>query len=116
VTKAVPSSSSLARSIAIQVKALRAQRGWTQAQLAEAAEMTSDEVSRIERSTREPRFVTIERLAEALAVPPARLLGGSEDQEPRLGSKSRQNSRDSLALRRAVEKCLRLLQAALEDD
>jgi transcriptional regulator with XRE-family HTH domain len=116
VTKAVPSPSSLAHAIAAQVKALRTQRGWTQAQLAEAAEMTSDEVSRIERGTREPRFVTIERLAEALAVPPARLLAASEDREPRAVSKSRQSSRDCLALRRAVEKCLRLLQAALDEE
>ena len=53
--------------------------GMNEAQLAEAAEMTSDEVSRIERGTREPRFATIERLAAALDAPPRKLFDGATD-------------------------------------
>ena len=117
MTKAVPSTPSLALSLAAQVKALRTRRGWTQAQLAEAAEITSDEVSRIERGTREPRFVTIERLAEALEVPPTRLFDGSADGVARTDSKQqRHGSRAGLGVRRAAEKSVRLLQAALKDE
>jgi transcriptional regulator with XRE-family HTH domain len=117
VTKAVPFTPSLALSLAAQVKALRTLRGWTQAQLAEAAEMTSDEVSRIERGTREPRFITIERLAEALEVPPTRLFDGSADASARTDSKQqRYGGRAGLGVRRAAEKSVRLLQAALKDE
>jgi transcriptional regulator with XRE-family HTH domain len=46
----------------------------TQAELAEAIGITSDEVSRIERGAREPRFATLERTAQALQVEVGRLL------------------------------------------
>jgi transcriptional regulator with XRE-family HTH domain len=84
--------------------------------LAEAADITSDEVSRIERGTREPRFVTIERLAEALAVPPTRLFDGAADGAARTDCKQpRYGSRADLGVRRAAEESVRLLQAALKD-
>ena len=117
MTKAVPSTPSLALSLAAQVKALRTRRGWTQAQLAEEAEITSDEVSRIERGAREPRFVTIERLAEALEVPPTRLFDGSVDGSAGTNSEQQPHGgRAGLGLRRAAEKSVRLLQAALKDE
>jgi len=43
--------------------------------------MTSDEVSRIERGTREPRFATIERLAAALDAPQGSCSTGLTDWE-----------------------------------
>ncbi len=58
----------LAEQVGLKIKELRERRGMTQSSLAEAAELTSDEVSRIERGVREPRFGTIERLAAALNV------------------------------------------------
>ena len=117
MTKADPSTPSLALSLAAQVKALRTRRGWTQAQLAEEAEITSDEVSRIERGTREPRFVTIERLAEALEVPPPRLFDGSADVSARTNAKQKPHGgRAGLGVRRAAEKSVRLLQAALKNE
>ena len=98
-----------------QVKALRTHRGLTQAQLAEAAEMTPDEVSRIERGTREPRFATIERLAAALDAPPRKLFDGATGWEA-TGSRPRRRSGPAgPGLRRVAERCVRLLQAALED-
>jgi transcriptional regulator with XRE-family HTH domain len=58
----------LAEQVGSKIKELRERRGMTQSSLAEAAELTSDEVSRIERGVREPRFGTLERLAAALNV------------------------------------------------
>lgn len=70
-----------------------------------------------ERRSREPRFVTIERLAEALEVSPTRLFDGADDRNGKTGSEARQpEGRSSGALRRAAERCVRLLQAALKDE
>jgi DNA-binding XRE family transcriptional regulator len=45
----------------------------TQAELAEAASMSRDQVSRIERDEVDPRFSTIRKLAKALGVDPQEL-------------------------------------------
>ena len=58
----------LTQQVGRRVRALRLDRGMTQASLAEAADLTPDEVSRIERGTREPRFATLDRLSRALHV------------------------------------------------
>lgn len=39
-------------------------------------DLNTSEVSRLERSQRDPRLATIVRLARALGVPPAKLLEG----------------------------------------
>jgi transcriptional regulator with XRE-family HTH domain len=39
-------------------------------------DLNMSEISRLERSTRDPRLATIVKLAGALEVPPARLLDG----------------------------------------
>jgi len=59
---------------------LRIQRqraGLTQEQLAHAASVHPSEVSRLECAERDPRLSTIVRLADALGVPPGRLVDGS---------------------------------------
>lgn len=70
----------LAERVGLRLKELRTARGLTQARLAEAASMTSDEVSRIERGAREPRFGTLERLAKSLDVPVQALFGSGSAQ------------------------------------
>jgi transcriptional regulator with XRE-family HTH domain len=55
------------------VRRLRESRGLTQAQLAEAAGMSTEEVSRLERGRREPRIGTLQRLAEAMSADIAEL-------------------------------------------
>ncbi len=67
----------LAEQVGLKIKELRERRGMTQSSLAEAAELTSDEVSRIERGVREPRFGTLERLAAALHVAASELFTGT---------------------------------------
>jgi transcriptional regulator with XRE-family HTH domain len=48
----------------------------TQAQLAERAGVTTATVARIERDEIEPRMTTLRKLADALGVEPAELVGG----------------------------------------
>lgn len=56
-----------------QVRALRTQRGLTQVQLADAAQVSEEWVRRIERGEGSPSFDTIEALANALTVRPDEL-------------------------------------------
>lgn len=62
-------------SVADRVRQLRERRGWTQAQLAHAAQLTRGTVSRVERGAERPRGRTAEALAQALGVGAAELLG-----------------------------------------
>ena len=68
-------SSRLTRNLGAAVRRIREERGLTQAELAQAVGLGSVQVSRIERGVQEPRFVTIERLAEALEVDVGALWG-----------------------------------------
>ena len=56
-----------------RLRALRERSLLTQAELAEAASMSRDQVSRIERDEVDPRFSTIRKLAKALGVDPQEL-------------------------------------------
>jgi transcriptional regulator with XRE-family HTH domain len=58
------------------VRALRVEKGWTQEDLADRAELTSVQISRVERGVREIRLTTLVRLVKALETTPARLLDG----------------------------------------
>jgi transcriptional regulator with XRE-family HTH domain len=66
-----------------QVRELRAERGWSQAELAEAAGTSEEWVRRIERGAKSPSFDTVEALSSALRVTPARLFAGYNAGEPR---------------------------------
>ena len=50
-------------------------KGWTQAQLADAADLSLDMIGRMERGQAAPSFETIEALANVLGVVPAVPLG-----------------------------------------
>lgn len=52
-----------------RLKALRREGGLTQEQLAEAAQISVDFLSLLERGVNAPSFETLEKLAEALEVP-----------------------------------------------
>jgi transcriptional regulator with XRE-family HTH domain len=54
----------------------RSRRGFTQEQLAHETGITTSEISRLERCLREPRILTVVRLADALRIAPAELLDG----------------------------------------
>lgn len=58
------------------IRKARKQRGWTQEDLADAADLAPVQVSRIERGVREIRLTTLVRLTEALKVTADDLLRG----------------------------------------
>ena len=58
-----------------RIRQLRLLRGWSQAVLAEAAGLTVEGVSRIERGARSPRVETLRAIGAALSTPVSILLG-----------------------------------------
>ena len=56
-----------------RLRALREEHLLTQGELSEAAGVSRDQVSRIERDEVDPRFSTIRKLAKALGVDPREL-------------------------------------------
>ncbi|HTA05458.1 MAG TPA: helix-turn-helix transcriptional regulator [Solirubrobacteraceae bacterium] len=61
---------------AANLRAERQRLGLTQEALSERCDMNMSEVSRLERSMRDPLLGTIVKLAKALEVSPAELLDG----------------------------------------
>jgi transcriptional regulator with XRE-family HTH domain len=60
--------------MAKKLKALRAARGWSQAELAERSGVSKVHIARIETEKREPTLSVIEKLAKAFKLPAAELL------------------------------------------
>jgi transcriptional regulator with XRE-family HTH domain len=58
-----------------RLKRQRTRRALTQAELAKRAGVTTATVARIERDEIEPRMTTLRKLAQALEVDPAELVG-----------------------------------------
>jgi len=61
------------------LRKLRERNLMTQAELGEAADVSRDQVSRIERDEVDPRFSTIRKLAKALGVEPEELTTEASD-------------------------------------
>lgn len=64
-----------------QVRRLRRQRGWSQARLAEQADLSDTYISHIERATKQVSLNALLRLAAALEVTLDQLLSGSQPQD-----------------------------------
>lgn len=64
----MPKTTSLREQFGQRLRALRLQRDLTQEQLAEAAEISVDFLSLVERGVNSPSFEVIERLAKSLKV------------------------------------------------
>jgi transcriptional regulator with XRE-family HTH domain len=60
--------------IAMRIKALRARRKLTQAELAERAGISHGYLARLETGRQDPTITTLEKLAKALKVPIGKLL------------------------------------------
>ncbi len=58
-----------------RLKQIRTRRALTQEQVAKRANITTAAVARIERNEAEPRMTTLHKLAQALEVDPAELVG-----------------------------------------
>jgi transcriptional regulator with XRE-family HTH domain len=65
----VPSRKNIAIRFGVRLRTLRQQAGLTQEQLAEAAEVSINFVSLVERGLKSPTLATMERFANALKVP-----------------------------------------------
>jgi transcriptional regulator with XRE-family HTH domain len=62
------------RMLGRRVRQLRKQRGWSQENLAEAANLHENYVSRLETGRQEPGLFVLLRLCRAFQLPPAELL------------------------------------------
>jgi transcriptional regulator with XRE-family HTH domain len=58
-----------------RLRALRVRRALTQEELAEEADVGTNTVARLERNESEPHMSTLRKLARALDVDPAELIG-----------------------------------------
>jgi XRE family transcriptional regulator, regulator of sulfur utilization len=58
------------------VRRLRTGRGWTQEDLADAAELTATYVGQVERGDKVPSLTVVLKLARGLSVAPSDLLQG----------------------------------------
>jgi len=58
------------------LRRIRIDRGWTQEDLAEAAQLTSTYVGQMERGNKVPSLTVVLKLARGLGVAPAELLAG----------------------------------------
>ncbi|MCD6334629.1 MAG: helix-turn-helix transcriptional regulator [Candidatus Latescibacteria bacterium] len=65
--------------ISARIRELRKSKGLTQAQLAELAELSVDEIGAIERAVSTPTLETLDKLAPALKIPLAHLLNFAEE-------------------------------------
>lgn len=69
----------LAKTFGRQVKSLRLDQGMSQAQLAEAVNLSEEWIRRIERGEASPSLDAIEAISTALGEKPSTLLGTSGD-------------------------------------
>lgn len=63
----------------LAVRARRESLGWSQEELAAQAGLNRSYVGEIERAQVIPSLATVEKLAQALEVPPSQLVSGAED-------------------------------------
>ena len=86
----------LLHDVAAHVRASREGRGWSQERLAEAAGLSRDAISRIERGDREPKLATLEAIAAAVGVDVARLMAVGK-KPSRIPHRARQQRADVIA-------------------
>lgn len=67
---------SLQEMLGANVRAARAERGWTQEVLADRTDLSTVQISRIELGRREIRLGTLIRVIDGLEITPDRLLAG----------------------------------------
>ena len=62
------------RQVGLNVRQIRQERGWSQEDLAFESGLDRTYISGVERGVRNPTVLVLSELAQALKVPPARLL------------------------------------------
>ena len=81
----MPAKNQICLAFGQTVRRLRTRLGLSQEELAARASIHRTYIGGIERGERNPTLLMINRLAEALAVPPAKLLETEERQPPNEG-------------------------------
>lgn len=71
---------SLQKKFGQRLRLLRRRQDYTQEQLAEAAGVSTDQISNIERGKNAPSFTTLEKIAEALNLPVQELFSFTEQE------------------------------------
>lgn len=74
-------SPGIATTLGVQIRARRNALGWSQAQLAEAVDVTPNYLGNLERGEALPTVQTLVDLAEALQATPGELLGGGPERD-----------------------------------
>ncbi len=75
--------SEVRRAFGLAVRIFRERRGWSQAQLAQAAGIDRGYISRIESGSVDPGLEMQRRLADALSISHTELIAQSEEEEQR---------------------------------
>ena len=73
--KMIPVGEMRRRAIAIDIRAARKAKGWTQATLSKKAGLPQSQISRIERDPTATTVRTLKRIARALGLPVASIVG-----------------------------------------
>jgi transcriptional regulator with XRE-family HTH domain len=69
VPPAEPDAREFASMVGASIRGARQERGWTQVDLAEAANLSPNDVARLERGELGPSFFVAHQIAEALGIP-----------------------------------------------
>ncbi len=75
----------LSQTFGRRLRSARRSSGWTQAELAEKADLSLDMIGQIERGQVNPSFKTIEALCDALEIDPASLFSSTSGRKTRSG-------------------------------
>ncbi len=103
----------LSARIAARVRNLRAEREWSQPDLARRADLSNAMVSMVERGERTPSLEALAALAEALEVDPSTLLAFDEEATRNAGARRLAEELGRLRLPRADIDALRRIAHAL---
>ena len=91
------------RSMALRIKALRDERGWTQEELAAKSRMSRSQLAMIERETRPANTIRLNAIAAALGVPPEDLFDSGDQHRQLVDIVKRLGPDDRAALVRMAE-------------
>jgi putative transcriptional regulator len=103
----------LSARIAARVRSLRAERNWSQPELARRSSLSNAMVSMVERGERTPSLEALAALAGALEVDPATLLSTDDDAPHQAGVRRLAEELGQLGLPRADVDALRRIAHAL---
>ncbi len=97
-----------------RIKEARMKKGWTQEQLAEKVDMSSDHISVLERGAKPPRFETFVEIANALEIDANFLLSDVLKVSPKIKSSLLSDKLSALSASEQ-KKILRILDTLIQE-